>query len=193
MAKAVAEELALIEPESIPAGQTNERWRPMHWLPRLRIFRNPLEEFSFTQKRRGTFAHHCLACLQTAGQLTGTRKRMPAKPSSRACARSRLPIRDPETVEHEIVEMLAWYAALPEAGEWLRYGTPEQEIVDEFGELYRSDLVVDDGKRITVVEYKTGAPNSSARNPAPTLYVPHFQGGAPACPRRTGIPRSQTP
>lgn len=89
--KAVAEELALIEPESIPAGQTNERWRPMHWLPRLRIFRNPLEEFSFTQKRRGTFAHHCLACLQTAGQLTGTRKRWPAKPSSRACARSRAP------------------------------------------------------------------------------------------------------
>lgn len=69
-----------------------------------------------------------------------------------------LPIRDPETVEHEIVEMLAWYAALPEAGEWLRYGTPEQEIIDESGELYRSDLVVDDGKRITVVEYKTGAP-----------------------------------
>ena len=54
--------------------------------------------------------------------------------------------------------MLAWYAALPEAGELLRYGTPEQEIIDESGELYRSDLVVDDGKRITVVEYKTGAP-----------------------------------
>ena len=48
--EAAAEELSLIEPEGIPAGQDNERWRPMHWLPRLRIFRNPLEEFSFTQK-----------------------------------------------------------------------------------------------------------------------------------------------
>ena len=156
--KAVAEELALIEPESIPAGQSNERWRPMHWLPRLRIFRNPLEEFSFTQKRRGTFAHHCLACLQTAGQLTGHPEEDARQAFKQGLRTFPLPIRDPETVEHEIVEMLAWYAALPEAGEWLRYGTPEQEIVDESGELYRSDLVVDDGKRITVVEYKTGAP-----------------------------------
>ena len=156
--KAVAEELALIEPESIPAGQSNERWRPMHWLPRLRIFRNPLEEFSFTQKRRGTFAHHCLACLQTAGQLTGHPEEDARQAFKQGLRTFPLPIRDPETVEHEIVEMLAWYAALPEAGEWLRYGTPEQEIIDESGELYRSDLVVDDGKRITVVEYKTGAP-----------------------------------
>ena len=156
--KAVAEELALIEPESIPVGQGNERWRPMHWLPRLRIFRNPLEEFSFTQKRRGTFAHHCLACLQTAGQLTGHPEEDARQAFKQGLRTFPLPIRDPETVEHEIVEMLAWYAALPEAGEWLRYGTPEQEIVDESGELYRSDLVVDDGKRITVVEYKTGAP-----------------------------------
>lgn len=64
--KAVAEELALIEPENIPAGQGNERWRPMHWLPRLRIFRNRWKNCVYP-KRRGTFAHHCLACLQTAG------------------------------------------------------------------------------------------------------------------------------
>ena len=124
----------------------------------MRIFRNPLEEFSFTQKRRGTFAHHCLACLQTAGQLTGHPEEDARQAFKQGLRTFPLPIRDPETVEHEIVEMLAWYAALPEAGEWLRYGTPEQEIVDESGELYRSDLVVDDGKRITVVEYKTGAP-----------------------------------
>lgn len=144
--------------ESLSAGQTSERWRPMHWLPRLRIFRNPLEEFSFTQKRRGTFAHHCLACLQTAGQLTGHPEDDARQAFRQGLRTFPLPIRDPETVEQEIVEMLKWYAALPEAAEWLRYGTPEQELIDESGELYRSDLVADDGKRITVVEYKTGAP-----------------------------------
>lgn len=71
--------------------------------------------------------------------------------------------------------------------------TPEQEIIDESGELYRSDLVVDDGKRITVVEYKTGAPT-----PAHEIQLQRYmrlisKAGAPACPRRTGIPRSQTP
>lgn len=155
---ALADEPPLAGPEELPAGQINERWRPMHWLPRLRIFRNPLEEFSFTQKRRGTFAHHCLACLQTAGQLTGHPEEDAREAFRQGLRTFPLPIRDPETVEQELVEMLAWYAALPEAAEWLRYGTPEQELIDESGELFRSDLVADDGKRITVVEYKTGMP-----------------------------------
>ena len=156
--KAVAEELALIEPESIPAGQSNERWRPMHWLPRLRIFRNPLEEFSFTQNAAARSRTTVWLACKRRGQLTGHPEEDARQAFKQGLRTFLLPIRDPETVEHEIVEMLAWYAALPESGEWLRYGTPEQEIVDESGELYRSDLVVDDGKRITVVEYKTGAP-----------------------------------
>ena len=135
-----------------------ERWRPMHWLPRLRIFRNPLEEFSFTQKRRGIFVHHCLECLQTAGQLTGHPENDARRAFQQGLRTFPLPIRDPQAVEREVVDMLAWYAALPEAPIWLQYGTPEQELIDESGNLFRSDLVVNDGRTITVVEYKTGAP-----------------------------------
>ena len=154
----------LLAAEPVSAAQTDgqadgqERWRPMNWLPRLRIFRNPLEEFAFTQKRRGVFVHHCLECLQTSGQLT----EHPEDDARRAFAQGLrtfpLPIRDPEAVEREVVDMLTWYAALPEAADWLRHGTPEQELIDESGELFRADLVVDDGKRITVIEYKTGDP-----------------------------------
>lgn len=147
-------------PEESPEAPApdDERWRPMHWLPRLRIFRNPLEEFSFTQKRRGIFAHHCLECLQTMGQITGKPEEDARRAFRQGLLTFPLPIRDPQAVEKEVVDMLAWYASLPEAETWLRHGTPEQEIVDVTGELYRADLVVNDGKRITVVEYKTGAP-----------------------------------
>ena len=144
--------------QSTSCGEQEEQWRPMHWLPRLRIFRNPLEEFSFTQKRRGIFVHHCLSCLRVSGQLTGH----PEADAERAFAQGLrtfpLPVRDPESVRAEVVDMLTWYAALPEAPEWLRYGTPEQEIVSEDGNLYRADLVVNTGTSITIVEYKTGAP-----------------------------------
>ena len=133
-------------------------WRPMHWLPRLRIFRNPLEDFSFTRKRRGIFAHHCLECLQTLGQLTGHPEEDARRAFRQGLRTFPLPVHDPQAVEEEVVDMLAWYASLPEAETWLRHGTPEQEIVDASGALYRADLVVNDGEKITVVEYKTGTP-----------------------------------
>lgn len=136
-------------------------WRPMHWLPRLRIFRNPLEDFSFTRKRRGIFAHHCLECLQTLGQLTGHPEEDARRAFRQGLRTFPLPVHDPQAVEEEVVDMLAWYASLPEAETWLRHGTPEQEIVDASGALYRADLVVNDGEKITVVEYKTGTPTAA--------------------------------
>ena len=71
------------------------------------------------------------------------------------------PVHAPEVDIRTIVDRLAWYAGRPEAAHWLQYGTPEQSIVDESGEIHRADMVVDDGSRITVVEYKTGAPAPS--------------------------------
>ena len=154
----VPDTTGLSEATVVPPVREDRRWRPMHWLPRLRIFRNPLEEFSFTQKRRGIFVHHCLECLQTAGQLTGHPEDDARRAFQQGLRTFPLPIRDPQAVEQEVVDMLAWYASLPEAPVWLQYGTPEQELIDESGNLFRSDLVVNDGKAITVVEYKTGAP-----------------------------------
>ena len=91
-----------------------------------------------------------------------------------------LPVRDPETVTKELVDILGWYASLPRTPFWLQYGTPEQELVDEDGNLFRADLVVNDGEHITVVEYKTGEPSPAHRHQIAT-YMRLIAGG-------TGLP-----
>ncbi|MEG2140960.1 MAG: 3'-5' exonuclease, partial [Bilophila sp.] len=156
--EAALDTLPLVPPSATAPVEREALWRPMHWLPKLRIFRNPLEDFAFTQKRRGIFVHHCLACLQLSGRLTEHPEEDARRIVAQALRTFPLPIREPDVVEREIVDMLIWYASLPEAAHWLRHGTPEQEIVDERGDLHRADLVVDEGKTMTIVEYKTGAP-----------------------------------
>lgn len=141
--------------------RTAALWRPMQWLPRLRIFRAPLADLALHGKRRGLFVHHCLSCLRLP--LQGNRS--PAEAARQAVEwglRSfPFPVHAPEVDIRTIVDRLAWYAGRPEAARWLQYGTPEQSIVDENGEIHRADMVVDDGSRVTVVEYKTGAPAPS--------------------------------
>ena len=56
----------------------------------------------------------------------------------------------------ELAHALTFVASLPEAERWLRYGLAEHTLIDENGKPLRSDLIVDDGQRLTVVEYKTG-------------------------------------
>lgn len=140
--------------EFIPA------WRPMYWLPRLRIFRNPLETFSVTRRRRGVLAHHCLACLQLHGDKKYSSPNFFREIASQAVLQGirtfPLPVQHIEKFTEDLIDILTWYAALPETRHWLRYGTPEQCLTDAQGKLYRADLVVNDGKQVTVVEYKTG-------------------------------------
>lgn len=62
-----------------------------------------------------------------------------------------------------ITSALAWYAALPEAKDWLRRGVQDQALVDASGEIRRADLVVEGEEAITVVEYKTGTPREEHR------------------------------
>ena len=52
--------------------------------------------------------------------------------------------------------MLIWYASLPESGEWLRLGSPEQSLIDREGRLRRVDLLVDGEDALIAVEYKSG-------------------------------------
>lgn len=49
------------------AGFADPAWRPMQWLPRLKIFRNPLAGFSFRAEDRGSFLHLCLEHLHITG------------------------------------------------------------------------------------------------------------------------------
>lgn len=151
-------------PSAEAMEEQEERWRPMGWLPRLRMFRSPLEDWTFTARRRGTLVHHCLECLQVSGIGEASARRDAELAAARGLSTFPLPVPDKEAVLADITEDLSWYAALPETPHWLAFGTPEHAILDEEGRQFRVDLLVDDGRELVAVEYKTG---TSGDLPAP--------------------------
>lgn len=140
-----------------PADTGGEAWRPLNWMPGLRIFRSPLAELAYTPKRRGVFVHHCLERLRISGNPTADAELA----VSRGLAEFPITLAEPELAREDLVERLAWYAAQPEAAHWMRHGTPEQPMLDAQGRILRADLLVDDGETVTVVDYKTGAPHTA--------------------------------
>ena len=148
-------------PPGLPPAQSPEQlpnaapWRPMQWLPRLKIFRNQLEEFTFTERRRGMLVHACLEQLR----LTGNPEQDAARAVGHGMRAFPLPVPEPEGTARELTAMLAWLAALPQAAHWFTHGVPEQSIMDAQGSIHRTDLMVDDGETCTVVEWKTGRPS----------------------------------
>ena len=148
--------------ENTDSGQETEdaeeeSWRPMGWLPRLRMFRSPLEDWTFTPKRRGTLIHHCLESLQVSGVGEASARRDAALAASRGISTFPLPVPDKENVRKDVEDTLCWYALQPETPHWLAFGTPEHALLDADGRQYRVDLLVDDGQELVAVEYKTGA------------------------------------
>lgn len=148
---------------AIPTSQearSDGEWRPMQWLPRLKIFRNPLEGFVFTGRRRGILAHHCLENLHLTGQAEEDARRAVLQ----GMRTFPLPVPDAEAVTAALIRALGWYAALPEAQDWMRQGVPEQSIVDAKGDLHRVDLLVPPSEThpgYVALEYKTGAPEDA--------------------------------
>jgi ATP-dependent exoDNAse (exonuclease V) beta subunit len=148
-------------PPGLPPAQSPEQlpnaapWRPMQWLPRLKIFRNQLEEFTFTERRRGMLVHACLEQLR----LTGNPEQDAVRAVGHGMRAFPLPVPEPEATARELTAMLAWLAALPQAAHWFTHGVPEQSIMDAQGSIHRTDLMVDDGETCTVVEWKTGRPS----------------------------------
>lgn len=133
-----------------------ENWRPMNWLPRLRMFRSPLEDWTFTPKRRGTLIHHCLESLQVSGVGEASARRDASLAAARGISTFPLPVPDRENRQKEIEDILCWYALQPETPHWLAFGTPEHALLDGEGRQFRVDLLVDDGQELIAVEYKTG-------------------------------------
>ena len=147
-------------PEAVPSLQPSEtQLEPpaplMAWLPRLKIFRNPLDK-GFSERQRGLLAHACLEYLR----LTGDAATDAAKAVDQGLRAFPVPMPDPEAVRRDMEEVIAWYAALPEAAAWLHHGSPEQAIMDTDGHMHRIDLLADiPGKPLLAVEYKTGQPS----------------------------------
>ncbi len=138
------------------SGVSDDAAPPMHWLPRLKIFRNTLAELEFTERRRGMLAHSCLEALRPGDNSQADVERA----IRHGLLTFPLSVPDPESVFRELSAMLSWYVALPRTAAWLAHGAPEQSVMDGAGHLHRVDLLVDDGDAgLLTVEYKTGRPD----------------------------------
>lgn len=143
--------------DSPNADQPDGEWRPMQWLPRLKIFRNPLGGFSFKPEDRGNLLHFCLEYLRLSG-----------KPQEDAKAALRfglrhfpLPVPDDAALHEDLARTLHWFASQPEAASWLERGWPEQSLLDAGGRLLRMDLLVHEAWGPLVIDYKSGRPEAA--------------------------------
>ncbi|MDL2313985.1 UvrD-helicase domain-containing protein [Desulfovibrio sp. OttesenSCG-928-C14] len=146
------------EPGGAPGPDYDESWLPMGWLPALKIFRNPVPELVYDERVRGLLFHHCLENLYIPEEpQDGEDLQEGLRRAVEITLRSfRLPLDDPEKAGKELLDMLGWFRALPQAPFWLRQGLPEQEILDEKGRLHRIDLLVESEEEILVIDYKSG-------------------------------------
>ncbi|MBD5538899.1 MAG: UvrD-helicase domain-containing protein [Desulfovibrio sp.] len=129
-----------------------ESWRPMQWLPRLRIFRNPLSTEVFRPDDRGTLLHLCLERLPRSAQ---PREAAEAAVSA-ALASFEAPVPQDAAFRESLVDALAWFAAQPRAMHWLEHGRPEQPLMTADGQMLRVDLLVDEPWGTLVIDYKSG-------------------------------------
>lgn len=134
-------------------------WRPMQWLPRLKIYRNPLERMHFSARDRGTLLHACLEQLPLGG-LSEAHIKVAVRE-----VLSGMPLTDTgdgmdrESIAADMEAGLLWLLRLPQFILWQRRGVPEQSMLAADGkrrDLLRADLVVPLHWGTLVVDYKSG-------------------------------------
>jgi hypothetical protein len=136
---------------AMPAEDATD-WRPMRWLPRLRIHRAAFAGTAVVRpEERGILAHRCLELLTLTGQARADAER--AVSLGLGVSRAHLSREQRDS----LTDALIWYADLPQAALWMERGSPEHSLLDENNRLHRVDMLVDEGDRYTVLEYKSGS------------------------------------
>ena len=136
----------------------------MGWLPRLKIYRNPLREITSSPTRRGIFVHHCLELARCTGDPAADAARA-VEQGERTFAQT-LPRSAAAADMAAATAMLTWFLGLPDAPRWLASGSPEQSLMDATGAVYRVDLLVPPGEgqpQYLCIDYKTGVSDSAHR------------------------------
>ncbi len=159
-----ADGTAAVEETALP-------WRPMQWLPGLKIFRNPLQS-GFRPQDRGELLHACLehlAALDSAAGLTAAALAGMALEYGIRHFPRHVP-RD-EALRRQLEDGLCWVAGQPRLLAWLRAGSGEHALLlparKEAGALPcgvrsgRADLIVLGRQRHLVVDYKSGQPDAA--------------------------------
>ena len=135
-------------------------WRPMQWLPALKIFRNPLGT-AFRPQDRGEFLHHCLEHLAAAaGESAESRAEAAWRRGRETFPRS---VPEDEAFRQGILAALGWAAGQPLLMDWLGRGHAEQGLLVAGRDglrAGRADLVVPGRRRHLVLEFKSGRPEA---------------------------------
>ncbi|WP_027720224.1 UvrD-helicase domain-containing protein [Maridesulfovibrio zosterae] len=145
-----AEEMC--KPESGTELPTQEL---MSWLPRLRVYRHNLEDYSYDARMRGELAHNAMENLI----LTGNDAADCLKSAEAAFAKFPAVTEEHDELVPEITAMALWALTIDDIRTAIQIGRPEVAIMDEKGETHRADLLLLEEKRALVVEYKTGKPS----------------------------------
>lgn len=126
----------------------------MGWLPRLRVFRHALEDYSQEQRMRGEAAHKALELLKVTDDDKADAHR------AAALALDMFPaLPNPDETMREINEMLVWTMSLPGMKKMLAKGRSEPEMLDADGGVHRADHLYSKPGKSVVLEYKTGEPS----------------------------------
>ena len=148
--------------EKLLGQNSDENWRPMQWLPKLKIHRSTLHRAELTPERKGTLAHLCLEHLVFSHKHASNFEHDVKRAINIAMRLFPLPLAMPEQVQKDMLEGLLWYANQPETPRWLANGQREQGLLDKSGNLRRIDLLVDlEQEGLLAVDYKTGAKHKS--------------------------------
>lgn len=151
------EEMARAEKESTPQNYASEppEWRPMQWLPQMKIFRNRLARETMTGEQRGIFIHACLERLHFRSNPEDD-----ARDAMEFTLRNvDMGIQVSSSEKKSILKALIWFASLPQAREWISSGTPERSMINSAGELIRADRIIPLKSGALILEYKTGQPD----------------------------------
>lgn len=158
------EEQAVLPVRQEATQPAAKRWRPMDWLPRLKIYRSALPETAFTPRQRGILTHLCLEHLRLSGESPDVLAPDVSRAVRQALRLFPLPLENPAGVAAEMESALLWFASLPQTPFWLLHGLREQGIMDTHGHMHRVDLLVDmreadssGSAPLLAVDYKTGS------------------------------------
>ena len=147
--------IALREDGELPQQHApGEEWRPMQWLPQLKVFRNPLEEIRFRPKDRGLLFHACLEHMTCSGNSARDAARAVARVRTTAAPAARAALED--GLGSALEDALRWCLEQSDLARWLEHGVPEQPLMSAGGDELRADLLVREPWGMLIVDYKTG-------------------------------------
>ncbi len=160
--------------KTLPASAEINQEKPMQWLPRLKIYRNPLQNLlppetlseqdkagaNLSAHVRGTLLHRCLEYFISRGpeHAEEDAKRAVQLGLHVAALPPSFTQSQHKALRDEFVCAITWYATLPGIALWSKYALPEHSILDADNKSYRVDALIPprEGFGWRAIDYKTG-------------------------------------